>query len=171
MAGMWCRLSIRSTRRSRGRAAAMATRRAKGNRRACRTHLLLYRHLSPALSQPHARISRRRLLCLPRRATPPRERADQDHLWHRFGRGYRGDAKPAQEHAPSRRDRRQERPIFRADRRRCRQDARQRRRGDAVRRLQSLGPLIQLNSTHPLTGRRVAHLGSRPPIPSRLSFA
>ena len=32
-------------------------------------------------------------------------------------------------------------------------------RGDAVRRAQSLGALVQLNSTHPLTGLRIAHLG------------
>ena len=42
---------------------------------------------------------------------------------------------------------------------RARLRARARLRGDAVRRAQPLGRLIELNSTHPLTGRRIAHLG------------
>ncbi|MBK5199518.1 MAG: M48 family metalloprotease [Methyloceanibacter sp.] len=68
-----------------------------------------------------------------RRAATPRQCAHQDRLRHRRGRGHRGHAEPVAQHAASRRDRRQERPLYRPPRRECGQEPRQRRRGHAVR--------------------------------------
>ncbi len=79
------------------------------------------------------RVSGRCLLGLARSAQTSRERAGQDRLWHRQGRGHRGDADSAQKHAASRRHRREKCRRHRPHRRERLPEPRFSRRGDAVR--------------------------------------
>ena len=96
----------------------------------------------------------------PRRGAPSRERAGQDRLRHRQGRGHRGHAEPA---ASTRHlgviDVKNARHV--GPRRRERQTQAPARTAEAML-FDAYNPwarLIELNSTHPLTGMRIAHLG------------